>query len=384
MLEMKEPTDVTLTHHLDELAAFEPTGYPFVSLYLDMRPDQHGRDNFDSFVRKEFAARAKSFAPDSPERVSFERDAASIRAYLRHDLRPSANGLVVFACAGADKYFRAVQLDAPVHRHRLHVNDRPHLYPLAHLIDQYPRYVALLADTNSARLFVFGLGRTLGNEEVSNARAARTQVRGWSQMRYQRHLENYHLLHAKEVVEMLDRVVREEGAEHIVLAGDEVIIPLLREKMTPRLADKVIDVLRLDIRTPEHEVLKATLAALSEHNTRTDAERVRLLLDEYRAGGLAVVGLRDTLTALYQGQVDELLLSASTREIICDEEANDEAPANGDSPAEPVFRGREPHLVAADLLVTRARLSGAQVTFIEDSALLAGVGGCGALLRYRL
>ena len=94
-------------------------------------------------------------------------------------------------------------------------------------------------------------------------------------------------------------------------------------------------------------------------------------------GGLAVVGL-DTLTVLYQGQVDELLLSASTRDIICDEEALDEAPANGGSPAQAVFRGREPHLVAADLLVTRARLSGARVTFIEDSALLAGVGGCGA------
>lgn len=384
MLEVKEPTDVTITHHLDELAAFEPNGYPFVSLYLDMRPDQHGRDNFDSFVRKEFAARAKSLAPDSLERASFESDAMRIRAYLRDELRPSANGLAVFACASADKYFRAVQLDAPVHRHRLHVNDRPHLYPLARLLDQYPRYVALLADTNSARLFVFGLGRTLGNKEVSSVRAARPQVRGWSQMRYQRHMENYHLLHAKEVVEMLDRVVREECAQHIVLAGDAVIIPLLREQMTPRLADKVIDVLRLDIRTPEHEVLKATLAALSEHNTQTDAERVRLLLDEYRAGGLAVVGLRDTLTALYQGQVDELLLSASTREIVCDEEAIDEASTNGDFPAQAVFRGREPHVVAADLLVARARLSGARVTFIEDSALLTGVGGCGALLRYRL
>ena len=99
MLKMKEPTDVTLTHHLDESAAFEPSGYPFVSLYLDTRPDQHGRDNFDSFVRKEFAARAKSFAPDSLERTSFERDAAHIRAYLRDELRPSANGLAVFACA---------------------------------------------------------------------------------------------------------------------------------------------------------------------------------------------------------------------------------------------------------------------------------------------
>jgi peptide subunit release factor 1 (eRF1) len=183
---------------------------------------------------------------------------------------------------------------------------------------------------------------------------------------------------------MLERVVREEAADHIVLAGDEVMIPLLREQLPPRLADKVIDVLRLDMRTPEHEVLKATLAALSEHNAQTDAEKVRHLLDEYRAGGLAVVGLRDTLTALYQGQVDELLLSASAREIICEEEDVEEVPADDSSPGRGLVVGREPHLVAADLLVTHARRTGARVTFIEDAALLANMGGVGALLRYRL
>ncbi|HEX5705871.1 MAG TPA: Vms1/Ankzf1 family peptidyl-tRNA hydrolase [Pyrinomonadaceae bacterium] len=381
---MLEMTDVTLAQRLDELAAFEPTEYPFVSLYLNTRADQHGRDNFASFVRKEFKARAKTFAPESLELASFERDTARIKKYLRDELRPSANGLAIFACAGADDYFRAVQLDAPVKRHQLHVCQEPYLYPLARLLDQHPRYVALIADTNSARLFVFGMGKTMSSSEVRNVKVSRTQGRGWSQMRYQRHVDNYHLLHAKEVVEMLGRVVREEAADHVVIAGDEVIVPLLREQLPQHLADKVVEVLRLDIRTPEHEILKATMEALSEHNLQTDAERVRRLLDEYRAGGLAVVGVRDTLTALYQGQVDELLLSASAREIVCAEEDFDETMADGDSPGRHALRGREPHLVAADLLVTRARLSGARVTFIEDAALLAGVGGCGALLRYRL
>ena len=381
---MMELTDVTLTQHLDELAAFEPTGFPFVSLYLNTQPDQHGRDNFESFVRKEFKARARSLAPDSPELASYKRDTARIMAFLRDELRPSANGLAVFACAGADNYFKAVQLDAPVKRHQLHVCQEPYLYPLARLIDQHPRYVALLADTNSARLFVFGLGKTLTSAAVQGVKVSRTQGGGWSQMRYRRHADNYHLLHAKEVVEKLGRVVREEGADHVILAGDEVIIPLLREQLPPHLADKVIDVLRLDIRTPEHEVLRATIEALREHNTQTDAERVRRLLDEYRAGGLAVVGLRDTLTALYQRQADELLLSASAREIICEEEDIDGLPTDDAAPGPRAFRGREPHLVAADLLVTRARRTGAQVTFIEDPALLAGIGGVGALLRYRL
>jgi peptide subunit release factor 1 (eRF1) len=385
MIGMKERTDTTLEHHLDELAAFEPAGLPVVSLYLNTRPDQHGRDNFDSFVRKEFAARVRSYAPDSPERVSFERDAERIKSYLREDLRPSANGVAVFACAGAGHYLKALQLDAPVPQHRLHVGALPHLYPLARLIDQHPRYVALLADTNSARLFVFGLGRILGSAEVSSAKVSRTRGGGWSQMRYQRHADNFHLLHAKEVVEVLGRVVREEGADFVVLAGDEVIIPLLRDHLPARLKEKVVDVLRLDIRTPEHEVLKATMESLREHNTQTDAEKVRRLLDEYRAGGLAVVGARDTLSALYQGQADELLLSASAREIRCEGEEFDGAAAKVHGvPAQLFSGGAEPHLVAADLIVAHARQTGARVTFVEDAALLADVGGVGALLRYRL
>lgn len=381
---MNEITDVTLNNYLDELAALRPTEYPFVSLYLNTQADQHGRDNFEPFVRKEFKARAKAFAPESLELASFERDAARIKLYLRDELRPSANGLAIFACAGAGNYFKAAQFDVPIKRNQMYVCHEPHLYPLARLIDQHPRFVALVADTNSARLFVFGLGKKLSNETVQSVKLRRTQGGGWSQMRYQRHVDNYHLLHAKEVVEMLERVVREEAAAHIVLAGDEVIIPLLSEQLPPYLADKVIDVLRLDIRTPEHEVLKATLESLREHNFQTDAERVRRLLDEYRAGGLAVVGARDTLTALYQGQVDELLLSASAREIVCDEEELELAQSNGNPEAKPAFHSRESHLVAADMLVSRARLSGSRVTFIEDTALLAGVGGCGALLRYRL
>ncbi len=381
---MNEITEVTLMDQLDELAAFEPNGFPFISLYLNMQPDQHGRDNFESFVRKELNARAKSFAPESLELASFKSDSARITTYLREEVRPSANGLAIFACVGADDYFKAMQLEAPIPRHRLHVSERPHLYPLARLIDQHPRYVALLADTNAARLFVFGLGKSMSSKEVHNVKMSRTQVGGWSQMRYQRHVDNYHLHHAKEVVEMLERVVSEEAAEHIVLAGDEVIIPLLREHLSGRLREKVIDVLRLDIRTPEHVVLKATMEALCEHNLQTDAGRVRLLLDEYRAGGLAVVALRDTIKALDQGQVDELLLSASAREIRYDEAEFDEAPEDDASPSQPVFHDREPQLMAADLLVTRARQTGARVTFIEDPALLGGVGGVGALLRYRL
>ena len=369
---------------LNRLAAFAPTSLPVISLYLNTQPDQHGRANFEPFVRKEFLARARSYPLRSPERQSFERDAARIEKYLLEELRPSTNGLAVFACAGSDDFFEAVQVDAPIEEHRLYVYHQPHLYPLARLSDQYRRYAALIADTNSARLFVFGLGERLDKEIVQSTKVSRASVGGWSQARYQRHIENYHLHHAKEIVEALDRAVREENIEYIVLAGDEVIIPTLREQLPQHLDEKVIDVLRLDITTPEHEVLRAMLEAMRERDTKDDAEKVAQLIDEYRAGGLAVVGAHDTLAALASGQVEELFLSASLEEIHDDEEEVGEPLVPG-APASEEDAGKGTRTVMmADELVTRARQTGAGISFIEAAALLADAGGVGAMLRYRL
>lgn len=371
-----------LSHVLDRLAEFEPTEFPFISLYLNMQPDERGRDHFDPFVRKELTARARTYAPHSPERESFESDIERINQYLKNEVQPSANGLAVFACHG-NNFFEAVQLEAPIERHQLYVSNRPDLYPLARLMDQYPRYAALLADTNAARLLVFGLGKRLSEEQITNPKTKRTSVGGWSQARYQRHVENYHLHHAKEIVEMLDRVVREEKIEHIVMAGDEVIVPLLREQLPSHLADKVVDVLHLDIKTPEDEVLQATLETMREHAAKDDAAKVKRLLDEYRSGGLAVVGARATLAALEIGQVDELILSASRAEIRSDEE-EETAPLAAGAAAGSASRSEPRSVMLADELIARAQRTSASVTFIKDPTLLASIGGVGAMLRYRL
>jgi peptide chain release factor subunit 1 len=354
-----------ISEHLDQLAAFEPTTLPVVSLYLNTQADHHGRANFASFIRKEFGRLAITFALRSVERLSFERDAERIREHLEQELEPSTNGMAIFACAGEADFFLAIPLDARIHRNQVFVGDQPHLYTLARLFDQHRRYAVVIADTNSARIFVFGLMKNVGQEDVKSTKVSSTQVGGWSQARYQRHVRNYHLNHAKEIVEALDRIVREEDIEQIIFGGDEVIIPVLREQLPEFLATKVVDVLRIDIRTPEHAILSATIEAMREQDARDDAELVTDLFNQYRAGGLGAVGLHQTLEALKNGQVDELLLSASLTEIRGDE-------------------GEETDVFTSDELVTRATQTGAEVRFIEDPALLAEAGGVGALLRFRL
>src|SRR6185503_9180510 len=119
------------------------------------------------------------------------------------ELRPEYKTVAIFACIEAG-LFETVPLEVRLDRHLVVVSDRPHLYPLALLDEQYPRYAAVLADTNRSRIFVFSTGRREQTIDVVGQKTKRVKVGGWSQARYQRHAENFHLHHAKEVVEALD------------------------------------------------------------------------------------------------------------------------------------------------------------------------------------
>jgi len=368
------PKDTSLKDKLDQLAAFEPTPLPVISLYLNTEAGQNGKAQFEQFVRKEFPLRAKTYSPRSPERESFDRDYERINAYLKTELQPSVNSLALFACSARDSFFDAIQLEAPIRDHRLFISHQPHLYPLARLHDQYRRYAAVLIDSQHAHLFVFGLGRLLAKEEVIGTKTHRTAAGGWSQARYQRHVDNFHLQHCKEVVEVLDRLVKDEELDKIVLAGDEVIVAVFREQLPPHLSEKIVDVLRIDMKTPENEIFNATLEAMRQDDAKNDVEKVERLFNEFRSAGLGVVGAQDTLSALNNGQVDELILSAARKEIRSEQQDTEESP---------VGEGEQPPILA-DSLVTAAHQTSAKVTFIEDPTLLKEVGGVGALLRYRL
>src|SRR5208283_4123559 len=168
----------------------------------------------------------------------------------------------------------------------------------------------VLTDTNTARIFVFGLGHVISAEEVKGKKVHRVKVGGWSQARYQRRCGNAHQEHAKEVIERLAEIVRDDKVTHIILAGDSVVIPLLEEQL-PQEMVSMMEVMKLDIHASDQDVLSATLGKLQEQETKTSAEKVDRLMQQYRARGLAVVGPEETLEALANGQVDELLISGT-------------------------------------------------------------------------
>jgi peptide subunit release factor 1 (eRF1) len=375
-----------LRDQLEKLAAVEPQRSPVLSLYLNLAADQHGRDSYDTFLRKVFAERQKAFRDNTPERASFDRDVDRVHAYLAAEVNRSSDAVAIFACAAANDLFQTVQLQVPIEEHWFFVGDVPHLYPLAKLVDQYPRYAAVVLDTNRARIVVFSLGTPERREQITNAKTRRNSMGGWSQARYQRRAENFHLHHVKEVVETLDKIVAAENIAHVVIAGDEVVVPIVKEQLPQRLVSKLVDFIQLDKNVPEDELLRTTLDVLREKDVEDDRAAVHDVVGAWQGNGLGVVGPEATLTAFTLGQVDELLITGTAdtlkpvQEMPPDSVVGEVAAAT----SAPSGAAADQQLELAAELINRAHQTGARVRIIEDVELLKDYGGVAASLRFRV
>ena len=368
---------------LQKLTEFEPSNSPFISMYLNTEPNENGQFDFDVFVKKQLSTHQDDFEAHTERRESFDRDAERIREYLEN-IKPSSNGVAIFACAGANDFFEASEFDVPFDEDYFFVFNKPHIFPLARLIEQNPMYAVVSADTNAARIFVFKRGHIIEKEEIENFKTNRTEQGGWSQMRFQRHIENFHLHHAKEVVEELDKIVRDDNIKRIVLAGDEkVIIPLLKEQMPEFLTEKLVGTLRLNIDTPEKELMEEAEKAIHQHDTLADKEKIDHLMEQNYEDGLGVTGVEKTLAALANGQVQELYINADFSKIKYHPDTVSKI-LKAYTPGEDQTMPNVHHAgMVFDELIRRGLETAEDVRFIEDENLLESAGGVGALLRFR-
>jgi Bacterial archaeo-eukaryotic release factor family 10 len=339
---------------LRALAQIEPGELPVLSVYLDMRPHATGENPAlrasTVVLKNRLREIEKTYLPRGPELDSIRADAVRINRYLEQEYDVAADGLALFACD------EAVETGAPF-QDQVTVAPQPDLFQLARLVDEHETAVVAVVDSNTSRLFVTrrGLLREVGGADRDPKYfRTRPMVGGLNQASYQRHNAGLRAQFARETAAELERLVDAEAASRVVLAGDEVAIPLLRDALSPRVADLVKDVLRLDIRAPLDTVaeeVKQVLAAAEAEDGQAAAD---LLVGAVRAGGLGVAGLDETRAALEHGQADELVLDPAR----LDESTRDE-------------------------LVRLAQLTSATVEVVEGHEGLQRLGGTGALLRYR-
>ena len=81
-----------------------------------------------------------------------------------------------------------------------------------------------------------------------------------------------------------------------------------RQVLSPQVQQRIIDEIHLDLRASATRILEVAQEVLRHHEREEEQASVALLLNRAGHGGLAVVGLQETLAAVNTGRVHMLLM----------------------------------------------------------------------------
>lgn len=354
------PDQAILRQLLRRLAEASSTEALIVSVYADIRPAAHGERPAErpelTAVLHRLRAVGETLEPHTDARQSFDADLERIERHLESEDLAGADGLALFACSGIGLW-EELRSNEPFDT-QVAADPNADLFQLARLLDDSVSAVVAVVDTNTCRLFVTrrgGLEERRGPDEPPDEHRRHEQG-GWSQARYQRHVDMQDRRFAKEAAAAIERLVARERAQHVILAGEERAISVLDGELPEAVRPLLDHVAHLPMRSSSEAVraeVAPILAALEEAEGQDLADRA---IAEWRAGDLGVVGIDATMAALEAGQVDQLVIDES-------------AALDVDLRAE---------------LIRQAALTNARVEVVRDHAGLAPHDGVAATLRFRI
>ena len=353
------PDQRALRALMRRLAEVVSPGAPVLSVYIDVRAEAHGerpgRRVELVVMRDRLHEIAATYPAHDPARLSLDADIERIERFLEEEPLDAVEGLVIFACH-ATGLWETVEAPVPFET-QVSAGPTADLFQLAQLLEESEAVVVTLVDTNTCRLFVTRRGSLIerpGPDEPPDEHE-RHHAGGWSQARYQRHIDMQDRRFARETAEAIERLVDRVHARHLILAGEERTISVLKPELSPALNAILERVEHIEMRARPDEVeaeVAPILAAIRESEATDAAERV---IAGVRAGGLGVAGVDPVAEALEAGQVHELVIDES-------------AELDADLRSE---------------LVRLAARTAADVVVVRDHPGLLALGGIGATLRYR-
>jgi peptide chain release factor subunit 1 len=366
------------------LAEWDPRGFSVTSIYLTVDGRRYPR-KIDYEVRlDELLRRARAQAHDErlskEELRSVQSDLEAISSYVRDRFeRGHTRGLALFSSTGA-RLWEDVRVPRAV-RDREMVAASPDVRPLEQVIETYRSMCLALVDYEKARLFLSDLGRIEEVTDVWDDVPGRHDQGGWSQMRMQRHVDDHRQRHLKRVADALFRLLKQRPFDGLILAGPAEARTDLERNLHPYLRERIRAALTMSMIDPIDEIQARCLAVEEDLEHREEAARVEQLRQEAASGGKGVLGLGETLGALSEGRVGELLVSIDLtvpgwRCPSCGRlaERGRTCPVCGSS-MEAV-----PDVV--DLAVATALRQGSRVETVVHPDGLAEHGGMGGLLRF--
>ncbi len=283
--------------NLRELAEMSGPDRAFLSLYLSSPEAINSLNDKADQIRRLLSG-------EEDELEHFERSYSMIREALEEN---SVKGPMVMFASWALDFLVGYPLQiAPPDR--LWIDSSPYIRPLAEMQDEYETFVIVTADNYDARIYLVA---EMNAESVGRVKGdVKNHVRkgGWSQKRYQRRRDNELLHYAKEVVEILQKVVTEEEIDRIVLLGQSEAINEIEDAMPETLRGLIAGRESMDLDSTEKELVERAMPIFFTRERDVEASSWARIREEALSEGLAVIGPAAVLKAVKEGRIEEIVV----------------------------------------------------------------------------
>lgn len=256
------------------------------------------------------------------------------------------------------------------------VDSSPYIRPLARIQDEWESFTLLLVNTNSAKIFSVDMGLVEDTKKLSADIMNRHKKGGCSQARFNRLRRGAIHAFLKEVVEALEK----KADERIIIAGPGNAKNQLIDLLPKHLKDNIVEIIGIDA-DDEAKLMKESIRLISEREKQESFEAVQQLKEEILKDGLAVYGVKETLEAVKNGQVELLIIKkdCKLRGWICEHcQVVDEGSRNKC----PYCDKQTSEVDVLEEILEFAKRTDAEIEF-TDSEELADLGCIGAILRFK-
>jgi peptide chain release factor subunit 1 len=370
---------------LRQLAAFRATQGCAISLYVDLDPsitptagdvDTRVRSLLDS-VKADGTGRP-DFTHD--QREAFKRDVERVWRWFDSEFdRDGVHALALF-CSDLDNLWQPVPLNDPV-ADEVHVGRELYLTPLVPLVGRGDGVIVAVVSREQGRIYRLRGGRLQDVADLTEEQPGRHDQGGWSQSRFQRHIENLVLEHLKAVADELGKLVRARHATRLVIVCAEEMRTEFENALPTEARNAIVAWTQARAQASAAELLAAVMPELERVQVGEEADIAERWREEAGRNGRAAAGWDQTLEAASDARVDLLLFSQGA--------AHDawQCPAcgrvnvsGGRCPLDGTEMEHRPD--GLDLAVHQTLVHGGSVRALRNRRDLDPVEGIGALLRF--
>ncbi|MFL6037318.1 MAG: Vms1/Ankzf1 family peptidyl-tRNA hydrolase [Gaiellaceae bacterium] len=368
---------------LRELASFRAARGCATSVYLNLDPSEvptagDAQTRMNALLNGAEKIDRKDLTHE--QRGALKADFERIARWFDDDFdRDGARGVAVFA-AGLDNFWWTLGLPDRV-SDRVKVGHEFVLAPLVPIVAHSDGTIVAVVGREQGQLYRLEAGRLREIVDHFDETPGQHDQGGWSQSRYQRHIDKLVHEHLKGVAEVLDRSRKRMEVPRIVLVCSEEMRAEFTDALSAEAREALVGWAPAEAHAGPAQLLDAVTPVLEHAEAEAEAEVLGRWREEAGRNARAASAWEQTLEAASDGRVELLLFQEGVdrRAFRC--------PACGRAAAEggscPLDGTRlEETDAGLDLAVHQTLAHGGAVWAVRHQNDLAPVVGIGALLRF--